>query len=269
MAYIQMNFYSDKLKRNVSANAWIPIDISEKQRAESPYYHKKNMKALYLLHGYSGDCQDWMFHLNLNELSKNYNLAIICPCGENSFYLDRKATGFAYGEYIGEELVAYTRRLFGLSNKKEDTFIGGYSMGGFGALRNGLKYHETFSKIIALSSALITHDLEGKDFKLNDGIANYEYYTSIFGDLSTVMYSDKNPEFIILSLQEKKIQIPEIFMACGMEDFLLDSNRRFAKFLDDKQVPVIYKEASGNHNWDFWNQYFEQGIQWLLNKPEH
>ena len=58
-------------------------------------------------------------------------------------------------------------------------------------------------------------------------------------------------------------------MACGTEDFLLNSNRRFAKFLNDKQVPVIYEEALGNHDWNFWNKYFEQGIQWLLNKPKH
>lgn len=267
MAYLQVNFYSDKLKRSVSFNAWTPTDLSEKQKAENPYYRRK-MKALYLLHGYLGDHQDWMFRLNLNELSKAYNLAIICPCGENSFYVDRDATGFAYGEYIGEELVAYTRCLLGLSDKNEDTFIGGYSMGGFGALRNGLKYYKTFSKIIALSSALIIHELESRTPDFDNGIANYAYYTSVFGDLSKVIRSDKNLEYIISNLLEQRKQIPKILMACGTEDFLLSPNRRFVEFLRKNEVPVLYKEEVGSHNWEFWNKHFQEGIKWLLNDDE-
>lgn len=47
------------------------------------------------------------------------------PSGENRFYLDDEKSGELYGEFIGKELVEFTRKLFPLSDKREDTFIAG------------------------------------------------------------------------------------------------------------------------------------------------
>ncbi len=66
------------------------------------------------------------------------NLAVIMPSGDNQFYIDKEDTEEYYGEYVGKELVEFTRKMFPLSEKKEDTFIAGLSMGGYGALINGL-----------------------------------------------------------------------------------------------------------------------------------
>lgn len=77
------------------------------------------------------------------------------PSGENRFYLDDEKSGELYGEFIGKELVEFTRKLFPLSDKREDTFIAGLSMGGYGAIRNGLKYAENFGCVIGLSAALV------------------------------------------------------------------------------------------------------------------
>ena len=71
------------------------------------------------------------------------------------FYMDHPNANENYSEFIGKELVKITRRMFPLSHKKEDTFIAGLSMGGYGAIRNGLKYHDTFGYIAGLSSAMI------------------------------------------------------------------------------------------------------------------
>lgn len=78
---------------------------------------------------------------------------MVMPSGDNAFYVDQPKGHNNYGEYIGQELVRLTRKMFPLSRKREDTFIGGLSMGGYGALRNGLKYSDTFGAVIALSGA--------------------------------------------------------------------------------------------------------------------
>lgn len=91
-------------------------------------------------------------------MGRGENLAVVMPAGENAFYVDQPSIGAMHGQFIGEELVEITRKMFPLSRKREDTFIGGLSMGGFGALRNGLKYHDTFGAVICLSGAL--HVLE-------------------------------------------------------------------------------------------------------------
>lgn len=263
MALMQVNFFSTSLMRNVTYHIILPNDLPPDMLQGNEHYNRE-MKTLYLLHGYSGSTLDWMLGSLAQEVAGKYNLAIVMPSGENSFYLDAKGTGRAYGRYVGAEIVEYTRRVFGLSTKREDTLIGGLSMGGFGAIHTGLKYHETFGTIIGLSSALIVNSIKNKEEGFRNEIADYDYYVSVFGDLSNLENSENNPEYLIKQLIEEEKQIPSIYMACGTEDFLIEENREFYNFLTDHNVAVTYKESPGVHNWDFWNAYLEPSIKWAL-----
>lgn len=263
MAFIQVNFYSDSLCRSVPINALIPNDLQGWQ-IQDKIVNDQPMKTLYLLPGYGGSHQDWILNSTLQDLSCKYHLAIITVAGENSFYVDREATGFAYGKYVGEELVQYTRRLFNLSTRREDTYIGGLSMGGYGALRNGLKYADTFSKIVALSSALIVEEVSKMKPGSWNKVANYDYYVQNFGDLDKLLESDKNPKWLYEKLERDHNEIPEIFMACGSEDFLIEPNRDMVQFLKDHKAPLTYKEGPGVHDWVFWSEYIKQGVCWIM-----
>lgn len=263
MALVQMDFFSKALSRTTSFNVVLPNDTYPEMLIGNEYYNRK-MKTLYLLHGYSGTNKDWLLGSSVQEMALKYNLAIVMPSGGNSFYLDGKGTGKAYSQYVGKELIEYTRNVFGLSDKKEDTFIGGYSMGGFGAIHTGLAFSETFNKVIALSSALIVHNIEHKKEDFKDLIADYYYYYSVFGDLDKLDTSLNNPEYQIHTMKEKGKTIPLIYMACGTEDFLINENRAFYQFLMDEKVDVTYTESPGEHNWAFWNRYLELAIEWML-----
>ena len=137
-------------------------------------------------------------------------------------------------------------------------------MGGFGAIRNGLKYSHNFGRIIALSSALITNKIVGIPVDFKDPIADYNYYTRVFGDLNKLLGSDKDPEAIAADLKKRNAEIPQIYMACGTEDFLLDENRSYHNFLNSQGIDHIYKESTGVHDWTFWNEYIEKAIIWAL-----
>ncbi|MDU5105952.1 alpha/beta hydrolase-fold protein [Clostridium sp.] len=264
MAFSQFEFFSESLRRVVSFNILLPNDSPLEFIKDNENY-ERGVKTLFLLHGYSGNNRDWILESKINEFAIKYNIAVIFPNGDNSFYLDGKGMGSKYGTYVGEELVNYTRRVFGLSNKKEDTYIGGFSMGGFGAIHTALKYNETFSKAFALSSALIINEIKNKDENFSTPIADYYYYESTFGNLNELENSENNPEELIRRLKSENKLIPSIFMACGKEDFLIEPNRAFHKFLVDNDVNVYYQEDDGNHNWEFWNKYLEPSIQWLIN----
>ena len=95
-------------------------------------------------------------------------------------------------------------------------------------------------------------------------VANYAYYTKCFGDLNTVKESVNNPEKQVKNLMEKNIPMPEIYMACGTEDFLLDKNREFHEFLEDSGVKHCYYESKGIHDGVFWNEYFRKSAEWLF-----
>lgn len=269
MAFFQVNFFSKSLKRQVPFTAFVPVDTFDIPGQEP--VERGPIKSLYLLHGYAGNHMDWSLGAKIQELSLIHNIAVFMPSGENNFYLDDSDKGELHAEFIGNELVEFTRKTFPISSNREDTFIGGLSMGGFGAIRNGLKYSQHFSKIIALSSALITRNIAGipEDFK--DPIADYNYYRRVFGDLNELLGSDKDPEALILNLKKdnadnpenpEKAVIPHIYMACGTEDFLLKENRAYHEFLEKEGVEHTYIEAPGVHDWKFWNEYIEKAMKW-------
>ena len=260
MAFLQVNFYSRALRRSTVFNALMPLDRFEPTGEKS--VPEQQMKSLYLLHGYSGNHMDWVINSNIQEYSLKYNVAVFMPSCENFFYLDDTDMGALYSEYVGIELVEFTRRIFPVSGKREDTFIGGLSMGGYGAIINGLKYSNTFSRIIALSSALIIDKIAGIPVDFKDGIADYNYYSRVFGDVNKVKGSDKDPEALVLQMKKENKQIPEIFMACGTEDFLLAANRKLHDFLLAEGIEHTYIESPGTHDWKFWNEYIEKGLEW-------
>lgn len=260
MALIQVNYRSKALKKIVTFNALIPIDPFKLSNQE--LVEKKPMKSLYLLHGYTGNYIDWVCGTRIQKLSEVYNIAVFMPSGENNFYLDDVDKGELFGEYIGNELVEFTRKMFPLSDKRENTFIGGFSMGGYGAIRNGLKYSYNFSRIIALSSALITYKIAGISSDFKDDVADYKYFTRVFGDLNQLLGSNKDPEALIIEMKKKNLSIPQIYMACGTEDFLLDNNRTYRDFLISENIDLTYEENHGGHDWTFWDQYIEKAIKW-------
>lgn len=222
------------------------------------------VKTLYLLHGFSGNCKDWISGSMIQELAMKYNVAVFMPDGNNRFYIDDPDMGEYYTRFIGEELVAFTRNMFPISHEKDDTFIGGFSMGGYGALRTGLLYPHTFGKILPISSALITKEIAGmaKDFK--GPMADYSYYRRVFGDLDTILKSDRNPEVLIQHLIDTNNQVPHLFIACGNDDFVLSHNKDFVDYLKLKEIAHRYLELPGNHDWTFVNSVLEDGVKWLV-----
>lgn len=255
-------FFSKSLSRPVHFNAVLSNDNAYGTE-DNPYYQRQ-AKNIYLLHGYSGGEMDWFVNAPLQDLANRYNVNFFMPCGDNSFYLDQPQTGFKYCTYVGQEFVDYTRRTFGLSTKREDTYIGGLSMGGYGAIHTGLTYPETFAGIMAFSSALIVNQLDTMSPEDNNPMANYGYYELIFGDLSKAAKTDINPSVLVEKLKKSGSTIPKIYMACGTEDFLVHANNDFKKELDRIGVEAEYQTWSGIHDFVFWRKALEEGMKWAF-----
>jgi len=261
MAFIQMNLLSQSLMRTVPVNVILPADKmvlpGMPEREEKPY------KTLYLLHGVFGNYTDWVNGTRIQRYAEENDLVVVMPSGDNAFYVDQPAGQNYYGEFVGKELVELTRKMFPLSRKREDTFIGGLSMGGYGALRNGLKYHDTFGYIVALSSALVVETCPMRTNEPPFFIERRDYAQACFGDLDKLAESDKNPKYLVRGLKEAGADIPKIYMACGDADSLLSVNKDFAAFCKKNGVDVTFEVGPGSHEWDFWDTYIKKGIEWL------
>lgn len=255
MALIQGNYLSACLKRNVTFNALLPVDpMFPPEGAQKP------LKTLYLLHGYTGGCSSWLSGDELGELSQMNNLAIIMPDGENHFYVDDLARGDFYGEMIGRELVDFTRKIFPLSHARADTIIGGISMGGFGALRNGLKYSETFGHIVAISPAMIIEEVADSTEAPNHVGATRGFYRAVFGDPETCAQTDRNPKVCARQLVEEGRTPPSIYIACGYNDMLVYPNRDFSAYLSSLGIEHVFEEGPGSHENPFFQPHLRRGL---------
>lgn len=261
-----IEFFSSTLKKVVPLTAIVPIDVPTLPGMPAADTVKP-LKTVYLLHGFSDNQTAWLRGSAISTLAMQHNVAAIMPYGGNSFYLDDENLCEYYEKFISDELVEFTRKLFPLSHDREDTTIAGLSMGGFGAMLNGLKHNDVFGNIFAFSSALITDEVAN----MKDGVGNammpYQYYRHVFGEPAKVLGSGKDPKAAAKKLVESKGVLPKIYMACGTEDFLLEKNRDFDKFLTGLGIPHEYLESPGVHNWKFWDETIEKAMRWLYGEP--
>lgn len=262
MALFTGDFKSKQLSKRTPISVILPADnidfLEDKDTTVKPPY-----KTLYLLHGMFGNNETFLYNTQIRAYAEQNNLAVVLPSCGNSFYINKPKAFEYFSNYVGEELVDFTRKLFPLSTKKEDTYIAGFSMGGYGAIRTGLLYNDTFGAIGGISSGLITH-------RLNEAIDDYkhiidsrEFAESCFGDLDKVVGSDMDPMHIVDELIANKKEIPRLFMTVGKEDFLRRENETFYDYLVKNNVPVSFKEYEGSHTWDFCNTHIKEFIEWL------
>lgn len=252
MALIQVNYLSKALFRNVPVNVILPVDQFDAGNNCYLNENGKKYKTLYLLHGLLGNYTDWVSYTRIRKWAEEKNLAVVMPSGDNAFYFNSRTPWNDYGTYIGEELVEVTRRMFPLSDKREDTFIAGLSMGGFGALRNGIVYSETFSHVAGLSGAL--HIFEDTSEEANNGL---------FDNKEAAAKTDKNPWVAVEEMISEKRSIPKFYMACGTKDELMPASVAFRDFLKSKDIEVTWDEEEYGHEWDFWDSQIKKVLDWL------
>ncbi len=262
MALLQVNFMSKSLMRTVPMQVILPVD--KVTMPGMPVREDRPFKTLYLLHGLFGNYTDWVTNTRIQKWAEEKNLAVVMPSGDNSFYLDRPEPWNNYGEFVGQEIVEVTRKMFNLSPEREDTYIAGLSMGGFGAIRNGLKYHQTFGYIAGLSSAV--HILE--DVENIPPTRSIAYEESLFGPLKEAVLTDKNPRVIVNYIIEAMktdpgVRFPKLFLACGTDDGLIGVNRVYRDLFRESGIELLYIEQPGAHDWAFWDEMIQKVLQWL------
>ncbi|EOS73322.1 MAG: alpha/beta hydrolase-fold protein [Lachnospiraceae bacterium] len=269
MAVFEFNFYSTKLGRYVPAIGILPTDGGEVHPECILECYERPMKTIYLLSGYSGGHTDWLHYTQIVTFCLKYNVAAFMPAGENSFYLDSKKRDAYYEQFVAEEFVNYTRKTFAaVSDKREDTFIGGISMGGFGALYLGMRHSKVFSKILALAPGILCYGYnEHSNFFFDAGMTK-EYCDTMFGDPKKLILSEANLEVLYQRLKRDKEEIPAIYLTCGTEDFVLEHSRVFYQFLKKENASFYYEETPGTHEWYIWNGHIDKALRWAVGRAD-
>ena len=252
MAILHIDFFSRALGRSAQMDVILPD-----ARSNAP----KPWKTLYLLHGMTDDCTAWQRWTSIERYAEESGVAVVMPDTRLGWYTDT-AVGERYFSFVSDELVRISRRMFpSLSHKREDTFVAGLSMGGYGAMKCALKRPETFSKAASLSGAL---DIFGMT-RLDPPLGDQNYWEDIFGPIEQIKGSEND---VFAAAEELKNNRPELFMWCGTEDFLYSMNTAMRDHLLKLGYKLSYSESSGDHNWKYWDREIQNVLAWMLSGKE-
>lgn len=248
MAHLVVDYYADALGVQTRMHVLLPQRLAAGKA-----------KTLYLLHGMSDDEGTWMRRTSIERYAEEKGLAVVMPDGGLGWYTDMYR-GLAWFKFISGELPALCRRFFPiLSDKREDTYIGGNSMGGYGALKCALRAPRTFSKVISLSGAL-----DAADTAINNTVpATRRYWEDVFGPAEDVSGSENDLFAAATALTDPALR-PRIYMWCGTEDFLYAQNTRMRDHLRALGYDLMYEESPGDHQWRHWDKKIADALDWLL-----
>jgi enterochelin esterase-like enzyme len=201
-----------------------------------------------LLHGVYGSSWSWALsggvHISFLALIKKKlipPMIIAMPSdglwGDGSAYLSHN--NYDFEKWIAEDVPAVIKNCIPAVTNDSKTFIGGLSMGGFGAFKIGVKYHDIFTAIAAHSS--ITNVQQMKLF-VEENIDNYKQ-------------EDKTEEDVFATILKYKERLPAISFDCGISDALLEDNRLLHQQLIENGIMHDYEEYEGGHEWPYWQEH--------------
>ncbi|HHW21889.1 MAG TPA: esterase family protein [Clostridiaceae bacterium] len=253
MALLECRFKSEVLEMEQPFNVILPqISMSDTENGN------KKFPVLYLLHGLSDDHTAWVRKSNIERYAAQYGLAVVMPNVNRSFYTDMKY-GLKYYTYMTKEIPHIVRSYFPISDKREDNYIAGLSMGGYGAFMIALRNPEMFSAAASLSGAL---DLTVLLDRGDEQIA--QMTEMLFGSSDEFINSDYN--LVRLLSKADRDKLPRLYQCCGTEDFLYQLNENFRAAAIRYGVDLTYEEGPGDHEWGYWDTNIQRVLRWIFQK---
>jgi S-formylglutathione hydrolase FrmB len=250
MVHLRCDFFSEALSLSTSMTVLLPqrtstqIGMAGRTVAGPP-------PVLYLLHGLSDDDTIWLRRTSIERYVAPLGLAVVMPQVHRSFYTD-EAYGGRYWTFLSEELPALVADLFRVSDRREDTFVAGLSMGGYGALKWALRRPDRFAAAASLSGALDLHRVVARPERA-------EFLDRVWPA------EGPGPEDDVRELvrQVDPAAAPRLYVACGEQDELVDGAHRFVAAAAERGLDVTTWFGPGEHEWGLWDARIRDVLDWL------
>jgi len=234
MALVHVNYWSPALQKQSAMFVTLPDDVREP------------LPVVYQLHGLSDDHTMWQRRTSIERYAERYRLMVVMPDGGRGFYCDSDTTR---GEQHLLDTIDFVDRVFP-TRKDAGRGIGGLSMGGYGAMKLGLRHPERFTSVVAHSGCL---DVAG-----DQELRNVPELSRLFA--AGVPPGD-DCFALARTFARRRGAKPALRFDCGVEDFLIGENRRFHAHLAKLGVAHEYAEHPGSHSWEYWDQHVDAALQ--------
>lgn len=261
MALFESVMYSNVLEMDVEMTVILP-QHTQKLVGTSSQGNVSDVPVLYLLHGMGGNHTAWMRKTSIERYAERYGLAVIMPSTDLAWYTDT-TYDMKYWTFVSEELPQLCQAFFPqLTKQREKTYAAGLSMGGYGALKLGLRQPERFAAVASLSGPLAL----GENNEALLDIRSAAYWEGIFGPLEAIRGSENDPLYLVDQLAASGKESPRLFIACGEQDYLFEANQAIVAKLEQTQLPYEFQSGPGEHNWVFWDEWIQRALAWMIEK---
>lgn len=274
MSVLNMNFESQYLKSNHEISIILP-NKPQHVPAKEYYNAPRKYKVLWLLHGTFGDHSDWLRKTNIELYACEKDLIVVMPSALNSNYSNWSSSmlGFDMYDYLTEELMPMVYNWFPASDKREDNFIAGLSMGGRGTIKYAVNHPEKFSAAAVLSAAPVNLNHLTEEDLLQDNPMSQRLRGMVInaGGLDAFIHSNENVWTIMDSLADSG-KLPRLLFACGTEDTLIyDSLKIFKDHAQEIGLEAEFWTLDGyGHEWRFWDLAIQYALEFFgLENTEH
>ena len=265
MALMEMTFCSEALNSDQTVTVFLP-EPKDLKLAQAGKPYTENLPVLYLLHGHTDNHTAWLRRSNMEAYLHHSDLNMICVCpGMQNFWYTDMANGWAYYTFMAVELPNFIETVFRASGKREDRFIAGLSMGGYGAMQIALKNPDRYAAVASFSGGvdIVDHLLVGDG---PDAVSEMEI-EAVFGVKKTedLKGTDADLFHVVDQVVESGKTLPKMYVSCGTADELTyPAHLAFCKHLKEKGVEFTEFEQEGMaHEWDFWDSEGRKLIDWL------
>ena len=161
---------------------------------------------------------------------------VVMPSVYNSAYTDMKY-GLDYFSYLTEELTDFVERNFPAATKRENRFIAGMSMGGYGAYKWGLTCPEKFAAIGGVAGSY--HAEYRYQGKVNTVSTLCE---ALYGDPPAITPEVHDVFTLLKNRKEEGRDIPRLYTCCGTEDRRHQDSVDLNEFADHLGVPLLFED---------------------------
>ena len=253
MALITCDFFSEVLGLSMSMTVILP-QSTQRQIGMKGAKSEGPTPTLYLLHGMSDDHTIWLRRTSIERYVANLGIAVVMPAVHKSRY-SNLSTGDRYWDYVSEEVPALAREFFGLSDRREDTYVAGLSMGGYGAWKLALNHPARYAAAASLSGSIFTN--------WDDSTRRPGGFELAFGTREQFEGSENDLVHLARKVSASEGPRPRMYQCCGTEDFLYENNQRFRTIMNELRFDYTYEEEPGSHEWGYWDAKIQDVLAWM------
>lgn len=196
--------------------------------------------VVYLLHGYDGSYRDWPRKASLPILASQYGVIIVCPDGQDSWYVDSPIDPtMQFETYVSDELVKHIDTYYRTIADAPHRAITGLSMGGHGALFLAWRHPDVFGNCGSMSGGVDITKFPD-NWSIKKVLGEYKSNKNLWHSHS------------VMGLAETLQPGQNIIIDDGNEDFFYEVNCALHEALLKKGIPHDFTIRPGKHTWTYW-----------------